>query len=365
MRENATEHSGRIIMVVGMQYGSEGKGAITSYLTPGISLGVRTGAANAGHTIYHRNQPFVMRQIPCAWTNPLAQLVLGRGAIISLDILLEEIKTISKFSNIKNRLFIDHSAHVITKAQIQAEQKTDLALRIGSTSATSKEGIGTATADKVLRKESCLQAKDVPELENYLADTVDLINSSLDQGKFALLEGTQGFKLDLDFGYFPFVTSRNTTATALATQAGVSTHLFDIEVIGVTRTYPIRVAGNSGPFDDDSQEITWAEVTKQAKSKTPISEQTSVTKKIRRVATFSHAGFIQACQINRPTEIALTFADYLDWSAHEKDKITPPIEKFIDQLEELSNGIPVNLVKTGPQTTIDFNWYRRSMLRKI
>ncbi|MDP1629330.1 MAG: adenylosuccinate synthetase, partial [bacterium] len=304
---------GRITVILGMQYGSEGKGAITSYLAPGCCLGVRIGAANAGHTIYHENRRFIMRQLPSVWVNPFAKLVIGVGAIISPDILYNEIREISKYAEIRNRLHIDWRAHVITPEQIEAEQSAELALvqRIGSTSATSREGIGTATADKVLRKSSCLQAKDVDWLKPYLCDTVGLINNFLDGDHLIILEGTQGFGLDLEQGYFPYVTSRNTSAAALAAGIGVAPHYFDFQVIGVVRTYPIRVAGNSGPFGDDSEELTWDEVGRRAGAKEPIIEMTSVTQKVRRVATFSDKEFIRACQVNRPTEIALTFADYL------------------------------------------------------
>ena len=107
--------AGRVIIVVGMQYGSEGKGAITSYM------------------IYHKNQKFVMRQIPSTWVNPYAKLVIGVGAIIDLGVLIAEIKLISRFTDIKNRLYIDGNAHVVTERQRRHEKKTDLARRIGST----------------------------------------------------------------------------------------------------------------------------------------------------------------------------------------------------------------------------------------
>jgi len=358
------ESFGRITVILGMQDGSEGKGTITSYLAPGCSMGVRTGAANAGHTIYYDGEKIIMRQIPSVWVNPHAKLVIGVGAIISQNILQSEILKISYYSKIRNRLYIDYRAHVITEEQILAEQKTDLAQRIGSTSAISGEGIGIATADKVLRKESCVQVKDVEWLKPYVCDTVDLINKYLDEEHLVILEGTQGFGLDLEQGYFPYVTSRNTSAAALAASIGVSPHHFDFQVIGVTRTFPIRVAGNSGPFGEDSEELTWEEVGRRTGAKEPIIEKTSVTNKVRRVATFSEKDFLKACQVNRPTEIALTFADYLDWCCHEKEKISKKIEMFMDKLEALS-GAPVTLVKTGPETIIDFDSYRRSILRKI
>lgn len=355
---------GMAMIVVGMQYGSEGKGAITSYLAPVISAGVRTGAANAGHTIYYKNRKFIMRQIPSVWINPAAKLVIGIGALISPDILFKEIEYISRFSKIKDRFFVDYRAHLITKEQIIEEQNTDLALRIGSTSAISGEGIGTAMADKTLRKSSCVQARDIPKLKPYLTDTVDLINTQLDMDEVILIEGTQGLGLSLEHGEFPSVTSRDTSATAIAASAGISTHQFYIDVIGVTRTYPIRVAGNSGPFEEDSQEITWEELTKRAGANKSIIEMTSVTKKTRRVATFSKKQFLKACQINRPTEIALTFADYLDWSLHEKEGGSKPLDDFIEMIEKTS-GIPVKLVKTGPTTTIDLDWYRSSIIRRM
>lgn len=364
MKDSGVGNYGRVISIVGMQYGSEGKGAITSYLAPCVSVGVRSGAANAGHTIYHNGEKFVMRQIPSVWTNPNAKLVIGIGALINLDVLFEEIRFIGKFFDLEGRLFIDRKAHVITDEQIAVEQNTDLAWRIGSTSAIAREGIGMAMADKILRKGSCRQAKNVRQLKPYLADTVDLINTELDQDQIVLLEGTQGLGLSIEHGHFPYTTSRDTSVTAIAASVGIATHQFDVEVIGVTRTYPIRVAGNSGPFGKDSKEITWKEVTKRSKATELIHEKTTVTGKTRRVATFSWEDFLRACTVNRPTEIALTFADYLDWQCHEKECISDEISKFVEEVEKAS-CVEVKLIKTGPRTTIDCDWYRKSMLRKM
>jgi len=364
---------GRLVIVAGMQFGSEGKGEIVSHLAPVMSLGVRTGKPNAGHTNYFHGVKFVMRQIPCAWVNPIAKLIIGVGAVISLPLLLEEIKLIERYLPIRRRLYIDHRAHIIQDEHIERESQGDLVARIGSCSATAREGIGTATAAKVLRERSCVLARDVPELRPYCIDTVDLINTALDQGQYVLLEGTQGFGLSLEHGYFPFVTSHDTSTSALAASIGVNHADFNTDVIGVVRTFPIRVAGNSGPFDPDSKEVSWrwperfARVKTRERSKrakTDITEYTSVTKKVRRVATFSREGFRRACQVNRPTEIALTFADYLDWAVHETERITPRIETFIEIIEEIAE-VPVTLVKTGPKTTVDFDPYRRNILRRL
>ena len=344
--------SGKLIVIIGMQYGSEGKGAIASHISPVVGMGIRSGAANAGHTIFYKNRKFVMRQIPVNWINPKAKLVIAAGSLVSPEVLLNEIEEISKFSDIKDRLFIDGRAHIITQEHIQAEQKTDLASRIGSCSAISREGIGMAAAAKVLRESSCVQAKDFPEFKLYIADTVDLINTHLEDGGWAVLEGTQGFGLSIDHGHFPFVTSRDVSVGALVASVGLVSHGFCTEVVGVTRTYPIRVAGNSGPFGEGSQEITWEEVARRSKSSRKIIEKTSVTNKIRRVATFSKKEFLRACRVNRPTRIALTFADYLDASIYETKVISDPVRDFVAMIEDLSS-VPVSFIKTGPRTVID------------
>lgn len=355
---------GQVVIIVGMQYGSEGKGSVAEYLAPIVSMGLRSGAANAGHTIYYRDHKFVMRQIPAVWVNRRAKLIVSIGAMISLDVLLREIEEIDAILPIKERLFVDYRAHVVTVGQIARERRTDLAERIGSTSATANEGIGVAMADKILRKVSCAQAKDIPELQPYLADTVTMANECLDRDEIILLEGTQGFNLSLEHGYFPYVTSRDTSATALAASTGIATHEFDVSVIGVVRTHPIRVAGNSGPFDPDSRELTWEEVTERAGATEQIAERTSVTGKIRRVATFSIQGFKNACLVNRPTEIALTFGDYLDWSVHEKAEVSEPAQQFMDSIEGVSDA-PITLLKTGAKTILDFDSYRANILSRI
>lgn len=358
------QQDGRIIIVYGTQWGSEAKGTVAEYLCPVASAAIRTGAANAGHTLYFNGQRIVMRQLPVGWTSGHVKLMIGAGAMISLDILLEEIKMIGQLSDIKDRIFIDEKAHVITPEDIAQEEIGDLAQRIGSTSARSREGIGAATANKVLRVERRIQAKEIPELQAYLADTSGLVNNILNAGEIVLIEGTQGHELSLDHGAFPYVTSRDTTVMAIAAASGIPIHEFDCDVVGVTRTYPIRVAGSSGPFGADSEELTWMEVSRRAGSIKGFEEQTTVTGLPRRVSTFSWEQFAKSCEINRPTEIALTFADYLDWQIHGKDYISRPVETFIAEIQKVAQ-CDVTIVQTGPESTIDMDSYRSSMLRRI
>lgn len=203
-------------MPIGMQWGSEGKGAISSYFAPVASIAIRTGSANAAHTTYYEGCRYVVWMLPAAWMNPGTMLVIGRGAIIDLPMLLDEIERFHRVVPLKYRLLVDRSAHVVTDPQRQREQAAQLANRIASTSGRLNLGISEARADKVRRSAECLLAKDVPALQPYLADTVDYVNVKLGAGAFVLLDATQGFGLSLDHGSFPYVTSHDTSASALA-----------------------------------------------------------------------------------------------------------------------------------------------------
>lgn len=357
---------GVLTFVVGLQFGSESKGSVVQYLASGASNAVRTGAVNAGHTVYYEGDAHVMRQLPGAWINPNTNLVIGAGALISPSVLFEEIDKYEKLVPIKKRLLIDRHAHVITEESIVDESQGDLAERIGSTSSRGREGIGSAMAAKVLRSARCVQAKDFEPLKRYTTNTSEHLNDQLDKGIDVLVEGTQGFGLSIDYGEFPYVTSRNVTVSALADSIGVQPEYFQTNIIGVARTFPIRVAGNSGPFAEGSKELSWTQMRDLLGDKSLAVERTSVTNLPRRIATFSESQYVDACRVNRPTEIALTFADYLDKSAYMANDVgrSQAIMGFINHLEDLYPA-PVTLVNTGPNSTIDFDWVRRSQLDRI
>lgn len=357
---------GVLTFVVGMQFGSEAKGSIVQHLAPGVSNAVRTGAVNAGHTVYVASEKFVNRQLPSAWQNRQTNLILGAGTLISPHVLLEEIERCEAAGYlVKNRLYIDGNAHIITEKHIEEEAEGNLGERIGSTSARGREGIAVAMAHKVLRMEDCVQVKDYEPLKQYATDTVTMVNEELEGGADVLVEGTQGYGLSIDHGYFPYVTSRNATVSAFADSVGVQPEYFQTNVIGVVRSYPIRVAGNSGPFAEDSEELTWEEMRERVGNPELPIENTTVTGLPRRIATFSDQQFIDACRVNRPTEIALTFADYIDPDVFNKDYISDEVLAFTDRLEDLSDGVPVTLLNNGPNSTFDFDSVRASYLRKM
>ncbi|HEX8127059.1 MAG TPA: adenylosuccinate synthetase [Allosphingosinicella sp.] len=327
-------------IVVGGQFGSEGKGKIAAWLAPNFRHAVRTGGPNAGHTVVEGGRSMVLRHLPCAVINRDAALYLGAGSILDPDILLREI---AENQILPGRLRIDPTAVVITRSHLDDE--VELVNRIGSTG----KGVGGAVASKVLRAPEAVLARDVPELSRYIGEVADSLHRALREGENILLEGTQGAGLSLHHGSYPFVTSRETTAGSLCGEAGIGP--LDVErVVLVVRTYPIRVAGTSGPLP---AEISWDDVTARSGYAMPIREYTTVTGRLRRVGEFDIHAVARAARLNSATEIALTFVDYLDCNvrdATEGQALTQPVTRFIDELEAATNT-PVTIVSTGPETS--------------
>lgn len=363
-----------ITAVVGGQFGSEGKGAVVADLALLYPIHVRVGAANAGHTFYTfghdtlspepERQKHVVQQLPCAaYANPDAMCVLGPGALISSEILQDEIhrnqewRVQWKLPPLK--LAIDHRAHVIQEEHIFREQETDLAERIGSTSTIAREGIGVATAARVMREDGCVTANRISStLESWgpgiaVENTTRLLHKL--KGKVnILLEGTQGTGLSITTGFFPYCTSRNTTAAGLAADCGLGPGDVTHSIV-VMRTYPIRVAGKSGPFYPDSNETSFKDIGVEP-------EVTTVTKLERRVATFSMMQAEEAIRLNaaQRTEVALMFADYVVPSIAGLADLSKNIaeEEGGDELQRLLNAIwehcrvTVTMLGTGPYSMI-------------
>lgn len=345
-----------ITAIIGAQYGSEGKGKIVAYLANEFKMAIRTGGPNAGHTIEHGDTFYKLQSIPCTVINPACRLAIGAGGVIDLDILQHEI---TEHQVATSRLVIDPQAVIIRPEHIEAE--TTLKQDIGSTG----KGVGAAVAAKARRTADVCLARESDALQPYLGDVTGIANEVIAQGGRVLLEGTQGFGLSLHHGDYPFVTSRDTTAGTLCGDAGVSPRLLD-EIIMVVRTYPIRVAGNSGPLRD---EITWEEVTRMAGAPKPLIERTTVTKNIRRVGRFDLELVRRAVLINQPTQIAVTFIDYIDHANAGKctyGELTADAKRFITMLERELN-IPVTLISTGPYTAemIDLRANKRSVSRTL
>jgi adenylosuccinate synthase len=335
-----------LTVVVGGQYGSEGKGKLVSYLscaTRSRVAVVRCGGPNAGHTAVGNGLSYQLRQLPSGVVAPTAQLYMAAGMVIDLPVLFDEI---ARCSVKPGRLLVDRNACVLDETDRAREQAGLLRDRVGST----LSGTGSATARKVLRDPTLRLARDVPELANYLGNVSSAVNRELDRGTEVIVEGTQGYGLSLHHAdVYPFATSRDTTAAAFLSEAGLSP-LAVSDIYLVLRTFPIRVAGNSGPLRD---EITWQELTNSSGYPIPLAEFTTVTRKLRRVGLFDWHLAKEAAAVNRPTGIALHGADYLDYRDFGKtrwDDLSNRTMKFVEAIED-QLCVPVAFVFTGPDGT--------------
>lgn len=342
-------------VLVGGQYGSEGKGNIAFYLAPEYDVLVRVGGPNAGHKV--PTTPVTTHQSLPSGThaNSGARLVIGPGAVLRVPTLLTEIAAAGVT---EDRLCIDPQAMLISDDDIAAEQA--LVNAIGSTG----QGVGAATARRILGRSGGVElAKDSPALQGYLQETAEVLDDAYARGHRIMLEGTQGTSLSLLHGPYPHVTSRDTTASGCLAEAGISPRRVR-KVVVVCRSYPIRVGGPSGPI---TQEITWSEVA--ARAELPGTDITtlevgSVTKRQRRVGEFDWTQLRRAAELNGVTDIALTFADYHrpgNRDAYRYDQLNRETIRFVEEIENVA-GSPVSLIATrfATRSVIDRRTWRAS-----
>jgi adenylosuccinate synthase len=334
------KHGPHVTAIIDGQYGSCGKGMICGYLANEYDVAVRVGAPNAGHTLKVGKDVWKMRQIPVAGLiNKEMVLAIGAAGLINLEVLEKEIAMVP---NCAERLYIDRNAGIMEHKHVEQEEAEKMFQGIGSTC----EGVGAALRDKIKRDKTFRTAKDLNWKGKAHICNVSLMLNSLAADQRVMLEGTQGYALSLNHGPYPYCTSRDVLASSLLSDVGLSPFICD-NIIMVIRTYPIRVAGNSGPMC--GKELTWEEVTKRSKYPHPLVEQTTVTKRIRRVCEFDMDLVVEATLVNRPTQIALTFADYLDYANYgvtQWEKLTKKSKKFIEDIEDETNT-PVTLIQTG------------------
>lgn len=332
-------------VLVGGQWGSEGKGHVVSYLAPEYDLLVRVGGPNAGHKVYEgAGSVYTFHLLPSGTRACSAKLLIGPGATLRVPLLLKEI---AECEVPLGRLWIDPQAMIITEDDMAAE--SELKAGIGSTG----QGVGAAAARRIMgRSPGKVQlARDMPELQPYLREALSVLDDAYRGGSKVLIEGTQGSDLSLFHGQYPFVTSRDTTVGGLCAEAGVAPHRVR-RVVMVCRSYPIRVQnpqeGTSGPM---GIEITWGEVARRARID-PVAlaalERTSTTNRERRVAEFGWEQLRRATTLNAPTDIALTFTDYLTASnekARRYEQLDPDTIRFIEEVEQVACA-PVSLITT-------------------
>lgn len=331
-------------VLVGGQYGSEGKGNVCASLARGYDLLVRIGGPNAGHRVSDPEYKYV--QLPSGTgTNPKAKIVIAAGSTIWVPQLLKEIADHPWLLEPGN-LVIDEQAMIID----DEDRRIEAAL-LESISST-KQGVGSAVARKVIGRGSktpfgppVALARDIKELEGLVGDTKAALDRAYAAGHRIMLEGTQGTGLSLLHGSYPHVTSRETTCAGCLADAGIAPNRVR-RVVMVTRTYPIRVGGDSGPMGVVIDFQTIADRSDVPVTEIEKTEIGTVSGRTRRIAEFDWDQLRSSAVINGATDIALTFADYIrveNRQAKRFEDLTPETQKFIGDVERVS-GCPVSLI---------------------
>lgn len=319
-------------VVVGGFFGDEGKGKIISYLAlkDNPSIIVRGGAGpNAGHTVKDGERTYKIRMLPSGFLNKNSKVMIGPGVVINPDILLKEI---SDF-DVSTRAFVDRNCGVIEQIHLDADSKGRLKEKIGSTGS----GTGPANAERAMR--TLKLAKDFESLSSYLEDVPTAINTALDSNENVLVEGTQGTHLSLWHGTYPYVTSKDVTASAICSDIGLGPTKVN-EVMVVFKSYVTRVG--TGPMEN--------ELTPEETSKKGWAEVGTVTGRQRRAAEFDFDLARKAIMLNSATQIAITKLDVLFPDCANKtsfDSLGTEAKSFIKKIEENLN-VPVTLIGTGP-----------------
>jgi len=329
-----------VTVVVGGQWGDEGKGKIISYLCmrdkPHIIARAGVGP-NAGHTVIYRGRKYPLRLTPSGFLHSSARLLIGAGVLVNPRVMLEEIESLG----IQHRIGIDRRCGIIEEEHIQKDRASEhLAGKIGSTGT----GCGPANMDRAARK--LRLAEHVPELEPYLTDVAEELNRAADAGKRVLVESSQGFGLSLFYGTYPYVTSKDTTAGMACVDVGIGPRKVK-EVVVVFKSFPTRVG--AGPFP--------TEMPQEEAERLGIVEYGTVTGRRRRIGWFDYDMARYAAMLNSASQIALTCIDYLDpkcRGVRSYGELSEKAKSFVEEVERRV-GVPVTIISTGPEVeeTID------------
>ena len=329
-------------ILVGGAWGDEGKGKCITYLcdTDKPEIIARAGVGpNAGHSVEFNGEKYGLRLTPSGFVHRDAKLMIGAGVLVNPDVLFKEFEDLKKY-NVQERMCVDPRCAIIDEDHLNRDKKSEhLAKKIGSTGS----GCGPANSDRVLR--TIELARDVDVLKDYITDVSLVCNEAIDNGENVFIEGSQGFALSLYYGTYPYVTSKDTTASTFAADVGVGPTKVD-EVINVFKAYISRVG--EGPFPTEMTQ-------KEAESK-GLEEYGVVTGRRRRIGYFDMELAKESCRINGATQIALTCVDRLFDCVRVQnyDDLSADTKKFIEDIQT-ETGVPVTIISTGPdlKDTID------------
>lgn len=378
-----------VTIVVGGQWGDEGKGKIVDLLSNHADIVARyQGGANAGHSIVLKGERYVLHLIPSGILHPQTTCIIGNGVVLDPEVLFQEIEFLaSKGINVSGRLLISHRAHLIMpyhKLLDQAQEDQSALEKIGTTG----RGIGPAYVDKVNRsgirivdlldqdtlihkiqmninqknqilekiyQRERLDAEMIMQqylsfdkkMDSFITDTSIFLNEAIRNNKRILIEGAQGTFLDIDFGTYPYVTSSNPIAGGACIGLGIGPTRID-QVIGIVKAYTTRVG--HGPFPTEFSEQMSQQMRELG------AEFGSTTGRPRRCGWFDAVMVSYATKINGFDYLALTKLDVLDSLAEIKICIAynlgqKRITNFPADIKTLENCIPEYITIPGWNTS--------------
>lgn len=371
-------------LVVGIQWGDEGKGKIVDMLACDYDFIVRSqGGHNAGHTIVVNNKKYALHLIPSGILNEKCKNIIGNGVVIDLEALYIEMK---QFDDLNERIFISDKAHIIMPYHRLIDKAREKSQAIGTT----HKGIGPSYGDKIARngfricelknmqavekkvrhylsQNDCLQelygiklpaCEEIinnlrtytPKILPFVTDTTQLLWQAIDSNKKILLEGAQGSMLDIDHGTYPFVTSSTTTASGACSGSGLSPKNIG-KIMGISKAYCTRV-GN-GPFPTEDL----GEIGKYLQQKG--CEFGTTTGRARRCGWFDAVAVKYACRINGCDEVALMKLDVLD--GLQEIKVCVAYRKDGENIEY----VPSNLEDVQPIYKVYKGWAKTEGVKKF
>ena len=320
-------------VIVGGAFGDEGKGKIISYiaLNKNPKIAVRGGVGpNAGHTVVVGGHTLKLRMLPSAVVSDRVELMIGAGVLVDPNILLKEIQE----TRSEGRTVVDYNSAIIEPRHIEIDKQGHLKEKIGTTGT----GTGPANSDRIMR--SGRLAKDEPTLSKYVAEVALKVNSALDHNEDVLVEGTQGTMLSLYHGTYPFVTSKDVSASAICSDVGIGPRRVS-DVIAVFKSYFTRVG--AGPL---SGELSSEDTVSRG-----WQEYGSVTGRLRRAAPFDYELATRSIMLNSANKLAITKLDVVYPSCQgitDYAKLPSDAKKFIEDLEARLK-VPIVYIGTGPE----------------
>ncbi|MDR0937684.1 MAG: adenylosuccinate synthase [Oscillospiraceae bacterium] len=390
-----------VTVVIGAQFGDEGKGKMVDYLSSEADLVVRyQGGDNAGHTVINDFGVFKMHLIPCGIFTPGTANLVGTGTVVNPDVLISEIDMLKTAGVDVSKLYLSDKAHLILPYHVELDVAIEKASGIGTT----KRGIGQAYAYKMLRKNPRAEdLRDLDKLRGFIAqakstglaeleyevpddklkywqerlvpllvDPVEFVHGYIDNGKTALFEGQLGVMKDIDLGTYPYVTSSNPVAAYAAVSGGFPASKIT-RVIGVAKAFSSDVG--DGPFPTEMDDFEAAPL--RGDGSQPDDEFGARTGRSRRLGWLDLEVLRYAHKVNGLTELILTKLDKLDgveqlkvctsyvkgstfpiykmlpgWKESTKgitdyDKLPKNAKAYIDLIEQ-HLGVKVKYIGTGP-----------------